>query len=63
MPHGAWKLECICGKQTAEFVEEGLRLLCRSCKRITTIPYEKIGSFEKAVAYAKAQRRRGRPGE
>ena len=58
---GAWKVECVCGRQVADFDAEGLQLLCRTCKRITTIPYGSLGNFEQAIAFAKAQRRRGKP--
>jgi len=60
----AWKLECdSCGRHIEDFVEEGLQLQCRWCKAITTIPYGKLGNFEQAIAYAKAQRRRRSHGE
>ncbi len=55
-----WKVECVCGRQIADFDAEGLQLLCRSCRRVTTIPYASLGNFQQAIAFAKAQRRRGR---
>jgi phage FluMu protein Com len=59
-----WKLECCsCGRHIADFDETGLQLQCRRCKEITTIPYGKIGNFDQAIAFAKAQRRRAQRGK
>ena len=56
-----WKLECwSCGRHIADFDEEGLQLQCRRRKEITTIPYGVLRTFEDAIAFAKAQRRRAK---
>jgi hypothetical protein len=56
-----WKLECwSCGRHNADFVEVGLELRCRRCKKITTIPFGVLRTLEDAIAFAKAQRRQAK---